>query len=161
MDSKVIRAPETLTAQERHIALQISSGHHSLGESGMPLDLSTPDTDKDELEKARQEVNAFYATPSDGVGEAMVLRFLLQNIQGFKLYLEDHPKKLKIAAERWIGRAVFSCEKSRIHAETSQMLGVFSDPELLAGWNTWKTELTAEKDAANSILMAARKNRDR
>lgn len=156
MENKVIRAEENITVQQRSAAMQISSGHNSPVAIGMGLEPGTLGIDKDVLEKAKQEVHAFYATPSDGVGDAMVLRFLLQNIQEFKSYLEDHPKNLKIAAERWIGRAVFSCKKSRIHAETAQMLGIFNDPELLEEWDAWKAELTAEKDAAKNIILAAK-----
>lgn len=157
MENKVIRAEENLTAQQSSAAMQISFGHKAPGASNSVLGACTPTTGADELKAARQDYWASYAPLPGEVGEAMVLRFLMQNMREFKLYLQNHPNNLRIAAQRWIQQSVSSCDKSRIHAETAQMLGFFSDPELLEEWETWKTELAAEKDAANNRMLAARK----
>ncbi|MGG4052243.1 MULTISPECIES: hypothetical protein [Delftia] len=119
---------------------------------------AVPDADAKALEEAMAVCRSFYPHGSEGVGEALVLGFLLQNFQEFKSYLQTRPKSLQMSAERWISRAIMSCKDSSVHSETADMLGVLGDSELIDRWKGWKNELAAEKKVAGNELAAAMKN---
>ncbi|WP_141832017.1 hypothetical protein [Delftia sp. HK171] len=106
------------------------------------------------LEEAIALCRSFYPHRSVGVGEALVLGFVLQNFQAFKCYLHTHPKNLHMSAERWISSAIMSCNESSVHSETADMLGVLGDSDLIDRWKGWKNELAAEKKAAGNKLAA-------
>lgn len=143
MQANDMSSPETFETADAITEAPISAG---------------PDAEAQALERAMAVCRSFYPSRSEGLGEAMVLGFLLQNFQEFKSYLQTHPKNLQMSAERWIASAAMSCNDSLAHSETADMLGVLGDSGLIDQWKDWKKELEAEKKVAGNELAAAMKN---
>lgn len=144
MESKVIRAPETLSAHERRTAMQVSTGDHSPGASGMPLDSSKPVTDEDELKKSMQ---AFFKKPSP-IGEAVATAFILENIELFREFLSKHPKIYEVSAHRWIVASIDSIEKSKRHLEAANEFQIEVERGDENDFVNWGSDLKLQENQA-------------